>query len=79
MKKSIALLFAASTLLFAGCSTTHHHTAKWEYKTVEAREGEQDAIISKLTGDGWRVVSFSATEGQPNVIHYHYVLKRSQD
>ena len=78
MKKSIALLFAASTLMFAGCSTIHH-TSKWEYKTVEAREGEQDAVISRLAEEGWRVVSFSATEGQPNVIRYHYVLRRSQD
>ncbi len=49
MKKSITLLFAVGTLALAGCSTMHQES-KWEYKTVEAREGQQDALIAQ---DGW--------------------------
>lgn len=35
MKKSIMLIFAAGTLILAGCCTTEHAT-KWEYKVVAA-------------------------------------------
>jgi len=35
MKNPIALLFAASILLFAGCCTTAHVT-QWEYKVAVA-------------------------------------------
>jgi len=34
MKKSIALIFAASTLFLSRCCTTAHY-AKWEYKVVK--------------------------------------------
>ena len=34
MKKSIALVIAASTLLLAGCSSTHHAAKQWEYKVA---------------------------------------------
>jgi hypothetical protein len=33
MKKTIALIFAVSTLFLAGC-TTASHASKWEYKSV---------------------------------------------
>ena len=38
MKKSIALIFAASTLFLAGCCTTQHVT-QWEYKVVPIAPG----------------------------------------
>jgi len=38
MKKSIALVFAASALALTGCSTTPH-ASKWEYKVVAGRVG----------------------------------------
>ena len=44
MKKSIALIFAASTLILAGCCTTPHVT-KWEYKvTVAPRLAATDSL-----------------------------------
>ena len=71
MKKSIALVFAASTLFLAGCCTTPHVT-KWEYKVAngppphlgpnfnpqEFREGTQ-RFLNDLGKDGWVLVSVS--------------------
>ena len=71
MKKSIALLFAASTFFLAGCCTTPHAT-KWEYIVAdgppphlgpnfnpqEFREGTQ-RFLNDLGKDGWVLVSVS--------------------
>ena len=54
MKKTITLIFAASTLLFAGCCTTAHY-AKWEYKVVKkpyvqiGTTGMKVSEVEKLT------------------------------
>ena len=67
MKQSIALLFAASTLLLAGCCTTPH-TTQWEYKVArpplgfggggpkEAQDAQQ-TFLNDLGKDGWVLVS----------------------
>ena len=75
MKKSIALIFAASTLFLAGCCTTPHAT-KWEYKVAQVphlpvdnntpspqdwRERTQ-RFLNDLGKDGWVLVS--ASEGR---------------
>jgi hypothetical protein len=71
MKKSIALIFAASILVLAGCCTTHH-TASWEYQT---RHDLSDTELNKLGEQGWKVVGFTKDETQgPN--HCDYVLER---
>ena len=72
MKKSIALVFAASTLFLAGCCTTPHVT-KWEYKVAhvpslpvnsstpspqEWRDRTQ-RFLNDLGKDGWVLVSES--------------------
>ena len=49
MKKHIALILAASTLILAGCCTTHQAT-KWEYKTVHTMKG-----VNERTAVGWSV------------------------
>ena len=72
MKKSIALMFAASTLFLAGCCTTPHAT-KWEYKVAQApnplhitppggasteeRLDLQQAFLNDLGKDGWMLTS----------------------
>ena len=62
MKKHIALGLVASTLLLAGCCTTHQVT-QWEYKTY--REGVDVGVagdplgehLSQLAAQGWIVES----------------------
>jgi hypothetical protein len=78
MKKSIALIFAASTLFLAGCCTTHHIT-KWEYKTSTDYGVQDDARLSKLGKDGWILVSCTfapKSQTQTSQDEYHYVFKR---
>jgi len=70
MKKSIALVFAASALALTGCSTTPH-ASKWEYKVVAGRVGgfggfggggpeeyreRQQTLLNDLGKDGWVLV-----------------------
>ena len=65
MKKSIALIFAASTLFLAGCCTTSH-VSKWEYKVVEKylSPNELQKQIDAQLADGWEFVTVStAPEG----------------
>jgi hypothetical protein len=56
MKKNIALILAASTLLLAGCCSTHHVT-QWEYKTYGAAYSSPSAVgdLNKLAAEGWIV------------------------
>ncbi len=50
MKKAIALIFAASTLLLASCCTTHH-VENWEYKeTSDFKE------VNALGKAGWSLI-----------------------
>ena len=65
MKRSIALVLAASTLLLAGCCTTHQVT-KWEYKTIQG--SQTDASLNKFADDGWAIVGLNSYGG--------YLLKR---
>jgi PBP1b-binding outer membrane lipoprotein LpoB len=66
MKKSIALIFAVSTLFLAGCCTTHNAT-KWEYKVAqdpshvghtsqEIRELQQ-TFLNDLGKEGWVLIN----------------------
>ena len=79
MKKSLALIFAASTLFLAGCCTAHHATI-WEYKTVLSIKD-----VNKAAADGWVVAGFSSyiSTSTPekdgtayNGIGEEYLLKR---
>jgi protein involved in sex pheromone biosynthesis len=65
MKKTVALILAASTLLLAGCCTTHHVTS-WEYKIVPKAEGSgsewqknNEALMNDMGKEGWIFVSES--------------------
>jgi hypothetical protein len=73
MKRTIALIFAASALGLAGCCTTPH-VSKWEYKVADLprvpgnspnvpgfqdlRSRQQD-FLNELGKDGWVLVSES--------------------
>jgi hypothetical protein len=68
MKKSIALVFAASTLLLAGCCTMPHAT-KWEYKVEDAThwstrgsgpqawQASYQSHLNDLGKDGWVLIT----------------------
>ena len=71
MKKSIALMIAASALFLAGCCTTSR-TARWEYKVLETPSAEDE--LNRLGDQGWSVVgATTSTRGVPV-----YVLKRAK-
>jgi protein involved in sex pheromone biosynthesis len=59
MRKTIAVMFAASTLLLASCSTMHEHAnAKWEYRTYRespTATADFDSGLNKLAAEGWTV------------------------
>ena len=75
MKQSVAVVFAASLLLLAGCCFKPGVT-KWEYKVAvppqagfggpaggpEERRESQQAFLNELGKDGWVLVS--QTEGR---------------
>jgi CubicO group peptidase (beta-lactamase class C family) len=68
MKKSLALIFAAGTLVLAGCGTTHQ-AAKWEYKQVH-----DFSSVQKLAAEGWTLEGFhSFDSGNQETM---YILKR---
>jgi uncharacterized protein YceK len=70
MKKVVALMFAASTLLLAGCSTTHEHAdAKWEYQWAYDYQ-----TVQSLTAQGWTLDGFVPSD--PNGTGAFYILKR---
>lgn len=72
MKKLIALVITASTLLLVGCCTTPH-TTQWEYKVAILRRGDApdannagspgvvrdapEALLNDLGKEGWQLVS----------------------
>src|ERR1700722_9736978 len=49
MKKFIALIFTACTVILAGCCTAHH-ASKWEYMTVVT---PNDAVPLEDASKGW--------------------------
>jgi hypothetical protein len=67
MKKRITVVFVASLLMLAGCTTPH--ATKWEYKVTAApnlpRVGGQEqrdadqAFLNDLGKDGWVLTSQS--------------------
>ncbi len=69
MKKDIALMIAASALLFAGCCTTH--VTKWEYKQLYTQVS--DDSLNKLGDEGWSVVACGTSQ-----TGNFYVLKRAK-
>ncbi len=76
MKKSIALISAASTLFLAGCSTMHEHdNAKWEYKTIV---NASDAELNQLAEQDWKVVNFCVTNPDGNPTKYILLKKLKQ-
>jgi PBP1b-binding outer membrane lipoprotein LpoB len=70
MKKSIVLIIAASTLVLAGCCTTHR-AARWEYKQLAPRV--TDETLNKLAEEGWSVVAVGTDNGSS-----FYILKRAK-
>jgi hypothetical protein len=64
MKKTIALIFAASTLFLASCCTTPQATV-WEYKIVQANSHlllEQG--INKAAAEGWQLQCFQPDDSR---------------
>ena len=53
MKKTIALIFAASTLFLAGCCTTPHVT-KWEYKVESTMDWKVTGTGREAWLQGWK-------------------------
>ena len=75
MKKTIALIVAASTLGLSGCCTAHH-VSKWEYKQLPPDRGSSrvsDDALNKLGEEGWSVVGV----GNDNGVSI-YILKRAK-
>ena len=71
MRKSVAVVLAASALFLAGCCTTPR-AAKWEYKVAsphrtagdptpgrspEAAREAEEAFLNNLGKEGWVLVS----------------------
>lgn len=85
MRKSIALVFAVSTLFLAGCCTTPERgSSAWEYKTVvlpndavplqPAGRGwaSDDAALNAMLKDGWVVAGY----GVDHINSQWFLLKR---
>ena len=60
------LLVAASSVLLAGCCTSHYAVRQWEYKVVrnernEANLGDPslDPKLTQLGSEGWELVSWN--------------------
>jgi protein involved in sex pheromone biosynthesis len=70
MKKSIALLIAASTLFLAGCCTAHHATT-WEYRTVN----DDITQVNELANQGWTLAGFSSRTTGAMRAELVYVMK----
>jgi len=70
MKKSIVLIFAATTLLLAGCETApHKHSSRWEYQKVWDFKA-----VQKLSGEGWILEGFHSFDAGDTGTYY--ILKR---
>jgi protein involved in sex pheromone biosynthesis len=73
MKKSLALAFAASTLLLAGCCTAHHDpaTTKWEYQLANSIDA-----VNQMAGKGWSVSGFNMVVDTNGNKEDFYLMKR---
>jgi len=70
MKKTIAVILAASTLFLTGCCTAHHERAsKWEYQKVWDFK-----TVQKLSAEGWTLDGFHSFD--PGDTGTYYILKR---
>ncbi len=67
MKKSITLVFAASTLLLAGCSTTHPSMA-WEYRVIRgvAHQPDLEQKLNDAGAQGFVIVSSETLLERPD-------------
>jgi hypothetical protein len=72
MIKTLAVTFAAGSLLLGGCSTTPQVT-KWEYMQHNARVSDQ--TLNRFADEGWSVVCVGADGGGG----HFYVLKRPKN
>ena len=52
------ITIVGSSLLLAGCCTTHLPT-KWEYKILETKSGIGEKALNELAREGWVLVSES--------------------
>jgi hypothetical protein len=77
MKTTLMTVLWSAALLVSGCATSHSHSATWEYKVLEgyAPSGIEKEL-NKLGGDGWVVVSSTATAESPNPPRVLVILKR---
>jgi hypothetical protein len=77
--KSVILgaLLAVVTMFSIGAVTGTGNKPNWEYKTV-LYQGNPDGPVNKLAGEGWTVEHFAATEGNPNVPWFYYLMKRAK-
>jgi hypothetical protein len=64
MKKHIALGLVASTLMLAGCCTTHH-VSKWEYQKVWDFK-----TVQTLSAEGWTLDGFHSFDPGDNGTYY---------
>ena len=71
MRKAITIIFATVGLLLTGCSTTHHHATKWEYKEVSRLPD-----VNKMADEGWEVAGYAAYVDTGNYSHQRYLMKR---
>lgn len=66
MKKTIALIFMASTLFLADCCTTHEHaTVQWAYQKVWDFK-----TVQKLSTEGWVLDGFHSFDASDNGTYY---------
>jgi hypothetical protein len=68
MKRTFALMVGVSSLLLAGCVTTHQ-VSKWEYKQATGLD-----TANALGQEGWEMVGFSYTPAGSTV----FLLKREK-
>lgn len=70
MKTNLALVFTASALLLAGCSSMGHGSKQWEYKVAVTPPGpggghpssveRREQFLNELAKDGWVLVATDA-------------------
>ncbi len=68
MKKNIALILAATTLILSGCSTTRN---TWEYKEVSSL-----TEMNALCKTDWRLVSIVRHAGSSDTFLLKHKIKR---
>ena len=63
--KIIHATFASALLAFAGCATSPHNTAAWEYRLVGGLDNEQalQERLNQAGSEGYVIVSSTAIPG----------------